>query len=433
MSNPVISVRGLGKRYRLGETFRGAAGYETLRDKIMEVLKAPLRKKERHDQRNGSSNSKYFWALKDISFDVEEGEILGIIGANGAGKTTLLKILTQITDPTEGEIRMRGRVASLLEVGTGFHPELTGKENVYMNGAILGMTRQEIKKKFDEIVSFAEVEKFIDTPVKRYSVGMRVRLAFSVAAHLEPEIMLIDEVLAVGDISFQKKCLGKMDNITKQGRTVLFVSHNMASIQSLCTRGLLLEAGKIKSIGKTEKVINDYINSSEEVRSVNLAERMDRKGNGAIRITKLELWDEKNEPIYVARTGQQLQIALGYKCNREIVNNVRISIALTTKLGQYLFVCNNEITESIFPYLKGEGFLVCSIPKLPLLPGFYSITIYCTANGVVADHVQEASEIPVEVGDFFGTGRLPPETRGHVCVPHSWRAVDFSGKVASSI
>ncbi len=260
METPVISVRGVSKRYILG----AMAGHDTLRDHLAHGASALLRAFRpgpRPDDKDKEADS--FWALKDVSFDLNQGEVLGVVGANGAGKSTLLKILSQITEPTEGEVRMRGRVASLLEVGTGFHPELSGRENVFLNGAVLGMSRKEIRAKFDEIVAFAEVEKFLDTPVKRYSSGMYVRLAFAVAAHLEPEILIVDEVLAVGDSAFQKKCLGKMSDVASAGRTVLFVSHNLSAVQRLCTAGLFLEKGRVQHVGKIETVLDAYQRSFE--------------------------------------------------------------------------------------------------------------------------------------------------------------------------
>jgi len=253
MSNSVIKVANLGKMYRIGQTIR----HDTIRDAITDFFT----KHFKHRKVDRKSHNEMIWALKDISFEVERGELIGIIGRNGSGKTTLLKILSRITEPTEGRAEIRGRVGSLLEVGTGFHPELTGRENIFLNGAILGMAKREIKKKFDEIVAFAEVEKFIDTPVKRYSSGMYVRLAFAVAAHLEPEILLMDEVLAVGDTVFQKKCLGKMGDVAKQGRTVLFVSHNMAAVTRICQRTILLDGGRILRDGSSPKVVSDYLKS----------------------------------------------------------------------------------------------------------------------------------------------------------------------------
>lgn len=260
MGDTVIGTENLGKLYRIGEQ-RG--GYKTLRETIVSTFSSPFRHLCRNPKskiRNRQSES--IWALKDISLEVKRGEVVGIIGRNGAGKTTLLKILSRITEPTEGWAEIRGRVGSLLEVGTGFHPELTGRENIYLNGAILGMKKAEIDRKFDEIVAFAEIEKFIDTPVKRYSSGMRVRLAFAVAAHLDPEILLVDEVLAVGDAAFQKKCLGKMGEVTKEGRTVLFVSHNMVAVQSLCSKVIWLDNGKIVEKGQPDSVVSSYLKTS---------------------------------------------------------------------------------------------------------------------------------------------------------------------------
>jgi lipopolysaccharide transport system ATP-binding protein len=253
----MIHIEGIGKRYRLGQTVR----HDTLREAIMHRTRFGRRSQPTAERRANED----FWALKDVSFDVAEGEVVGIIGRNGAGKSTLLKILSRITPPTEGRIHLRGRVASLLEVGTGFHPDLSGRENIYLNGAILGMQRQEIKRKFDEIVAFAEVEQFLDTPVKRYSSGMYVRLAFSVAAHLEPQILIVDEVLSVGDAEFQKKCLGKMGEVAKGGRTVLFVSHNMAAVQILTTRAVLLSGGRIVESAETEKVVSTYLQRSSDL------------------------------------------------------------------------------------------------------------------------------------------------------------------------
>ena len=264
MSNPIIKVNNLSKRYRIGAKEQG---YKTFREAIMEGITAPVRNlaKLRSLTRFKSGREEdMVWALKNVSFEVNEGELLGIIGRNGAGKTTILKVLSRITEPTTGSIGIHGRISSLLEVGTGFHPELTGRENIFLNGAILGMRRREIERKFDEIINFSEIEKFIDTPVKRYSSGMYVRLAFAVAAHLEPEILLVDEVLAVGDIAFQKKCLGRMGEVAKGGRTVLFVSHNMETIQKLCTRAILLHEGTVVMEGSTDEVISKYLGEKME-------------------------------------------------------------------------------------------------------------------------------------------------------------------------
>ena len=312
MSKPIIKINNLSKCYRIGTKERG---YKTFREAIIDGFSAPFRNLKQlqrltkfNNRGDNARNNDIFWALKDISFEIDEGEILGIIGKNGAGKSTLLKILSRITEPTGGIIEINGRVSSLLEVGTGFHPELTGRENIFLNGAILGMRKKEIEQKFDEIVNFAEIEKFLDTPVKRYSSGMYVRLAFAVAAHLEPEVLLVDEVLAVGDIAFQKKCLGKMEDVAKGGRTVLFVSHNMGAIRSLCNNVIWLDNGRIIKKGTTDEVVRDYEESQlkhldessyisernhEDVKHKSFyfshAEMMNKKGN----YTKLFKYNEK--------------------------------------------------------------------------------------------------------------------------------------------
>jgi lipopolysaccharide transport system ATP-binding protein len=309
MSNPVISVRGLGKKYKLGATL----SHDTFRDHLTYGVKSLWHRIRRNSQRSLAfdreslsnkegkalvtnneqritNNDSEIWALKDINFDVNQGEVIGIIGRNGAGKSTLLKVLSQITEPTEGEAHIRGRIASLLEVGTGFHPELTGRENIYLNGAILGMTRAEIKSKFDAIVAFAELEKFIDTPVKRYSSGMYVRLAFAVAAHLEPEILLVDEVLAVGDAEFQTKCLGKMGEVAKEGRTILFVSHNMQAVQSLCGTALQFEAGKIVALADSRTVVSHYLTGVGDKSSEISWQEDSAPGNDEIKLTAVRVF-----------------------------------------------------------------------------------------------------------------------------------------------
>lgn len=294
MSDPVIQVENLGKKYVIGHQQEGRSRYKALRDVLADGIRSvnPLKRKKGEDP-----TREEFWALKDISFEVKQGDRIGIIGRNGAGKSTLLKILSRITEPTEGRIKIKGRVASLLEVGTGFHPELTGRENIYLNGAILGMGRQEIRKKFDEIVAFAEVEKFLDTPVKRYSSGMYVRLAFAVAAHLEPEILVVDEVLAVGDSAFQKKCLGKMEDVaSNQGRTVLFVSHNMSAIQSLCESSLVLNSGRLVINQRTAQAVKIYLESSLGASTFTRPNR-EIKGRLALVSGRIQSYNDSNDSI----------------------------------------------------------------------------------------------------------------------------------------
>lgn len=301
MTQKAITVQNLYKQYKLGETIR----HDTFRDQIAALFSRSGKKP--------TSSEDNFWALEDISFELEQGEILGIVGKNGAGKSTLLKVLSRITSPTRGRIEIAGRVGSLLEVGTGFHPELTGRENIYMNAAILGMRRSEIRRKFDEIVDFAEVEKFIDTPIKRYSSGMVVRLAFAVAAHIEPEVLIVDEVLAVGDVRFQRKSLGKMSEVASEGRTVLFVSHNMEAIRRLCTRSILLEQGRVALDGTTHDVINRYLATNIEAQQAFIQLPEDPRGAGIGQALTLQFLDMNNRPCTVFQTGAQWRIVLEFE------------------------------------------------------------------------------------------------------------------------
>lgn len=420
MGNRAIKVGGLGKRYRIGERQK----YKTLRDVLTESLRAPARAAGRllRAQRDGTRVHSQFWALKDVSFEVAHGEVLGIIGRNGAGKSTLLKILSRITEPTEGKVRLRGRVGSLLEVGTGFHPELTGRENVYLNGAILGMTRAEIEHKFDEIVDFAEVEKFIDTPVKHYSSGMGVRLGFAVAAHLEPEILLVDEVLAVGDAAFQKKCLGKMGSVASGGRTILFVSHNMATIQALCPRTVLLDHGAIAGLGPTPSVIGQYIAMTDNLVETSLADRVDRSGNGLFRFTSIRFADDEGQILNMVPTGRTLNVHLDYTCRREMeLDSLRVSIGFRDRMGRFLFSCPSNVLPTPTGRLGRRGSLTCTIPRFPLPEGEYQFNLFAAIGNVVADWIQEAGLLRVEAGDFYGTGKLTPESRKGVLVDFDWR------------
>jgi lipopolysaccharide transport system ATP-binding protein len=331
MSDPIISVENLSKKYRLGQIGTGTLSNDM---KVWWALKRglpnPMLKIGQED--HGNRKDGEIWALRGVNFTVQPGEVLGIIGRNGAGKSTLLKILSRVTAPTEGRVKVRGRIASLLEVGTGFHPELTGRENIYLNGAILGMTKQEIDRKFDEIVDFAEIEQFIETPVKRYSSGMYVRLAFSVAAHLESEILLVDEVLAVGDLEFQKKCIGKMGDIaSEEGRTVLFVSHNMVSVRRLCERGILLNAGVIETMGPIDDTLNQYMSIKEKTQLQDLASRTDRSGNGKLRFTSIDVLDE-SKIKYNVKVGSPTSILIKYKGTAPL-RNVAFPSTLSTSMA----------------------------------------------------------------------------------------------------
>ncbi len=365
------------------------------------------------------------WALREINFEVKKGEVLGIIGKNGAGKSTLLKILSKVTAPTAGVIKTKGRIASLLEVGTGFHPELTGRQNIFLNGTILGMTKKEIEKTFDAIVDFSGVELYIDTPVKRYSSGMYVRLAFAVAAYLEPEILIVDEVLAVGDAEFQKKCLGRMKDVSeREGRTVLFVSHNMPAVTNLCTRVMVLQCGKIYFKGNTERGINAYLNSNEVIFHDALLQRNDRKGSGAVVCKNITFLNSKYEPVDAVVSGDELNIQIDYKAEREKVKYVLFRIQVLNNNHEIVFICNNEHSSELFPAIDSHGKAICTIPKLPLFGGVYylNIQIYSRESGLL-DEVEFAKELNVTDGDFFSSGKIPVIKKG-VLVSHTWRMVN---------
>lgn len=412
MNKPIIEVTNLSKKYTLGER----QPYYSFRDTISSILRTPFRKEKlQRDE---------FWALKDISFNVKEGDVVGVIGRNGAGKSTLLKILSQITPPTEGEISLRGRVASLLEVGTGFHPELTGRENIFLNGAILGMKRWEINNKFKDIVEFSEIEKFLDTPVKHYSSGMYMRLAFAIAAHLEPEILIVDEVLAVGDTQFQKKCLGKMDDISKKdGRTVLFVSHNMEAVKQLCSRTILLNNGQLEKIGNTNDVIEEYLKDTTQ-KIVPLSERKDRKGDGKIFFTKIETATDNRNKKYIF-TGKPFSIKLYYKLSAgiRIIKNLAISLTVNDLLGNHLLAFWTETSGSNFVIDKKEGIIECKIDYCPLLFGQYYINIYSTVNGVESDYLIKAETITVDDQEYFKNGRRDDEKHPKYVVNHHWESL----------
>jgi len=419
MSAPVIQVENLGKSYRLRHEQQER--YVALRDVMARKIKGILNPKSSIQNPKSVED---FWALKEVSFDVQRGDVLGIIGRNGAGKSTLLKLLSRITEPTTGRIRIRGAVASLLEVGTGFHPELTGRENIYLNGAILGMTREEIRRKFDEIVAFAEVERFLDTPVKRYSSGMSVRLAFAVAAHLEPEILVVDEVLAVGDAAFQKRCMGKMGEVAKnEGRTVLFVSHQMAAVENLCKTGILLERGRIVEKGAAGDVIRKYITGLSKLAEISLADRTDRKGSGEIRFTSVTLQNEKREAINSFTSGGKSIFVMKYEnFSGQDLRQLDVEVRLETYRGHRLILLKSELCGDGFQFIpKDNDTIEIHIDKLPLAPGRYTTTLFSTLKGDIVDWVKEAWFFDVEPGDFYGTGRLPPEEEGLILTPHHFQ------------
>ena len=413
MSDIAVRVENLSKRYRIGGP---QARYKTLRESLVDMAAAPARRLRRLGQ--PSPDNETIWALKDVSFEVEHGEVLGIIGRNGSGKTTLLKLLSRITEPTEGYAEIKGRVGSLLEVGTGFHPELTGRENIYLNGAILGMKRAEIDQKFDEIVAFSEIEKFLDTPVKRYSSGMYVRLAFAVAAHLEPEILLVDEVLAVGDAAFQKKCLGKMGDVAHEGRTVLFVSHNMAAISGLCERALLLENGQNSAEGAVHDVVSRYGTLLQGTRGGDLSSVRDRGGSGAVRMSGIRWVDVRGNELSVLQSGQALALEIAYSAGRPILN-LSFLVGIYDLMSRRVLFLDSLESGGLPQTLPAKGLVRCIIEKLPLPPGIYHANLAALVGGELADHITHAAEVQVIAGDFYGTGILKPHERACLLM-HRW-------------
>jgi lipopolysaccharide transport system ATP-binding protein len=412
-----IRVKKLGKRYKLGQQ---TSGYKTLGETITRAVKSPFQHLQ-HEELEEKKEAGTFWALKDISFEVKKGEVLGIIGKNGAGKSTLLKILSRITAPTEGTVEINGRVGSLLEVGTGFHPELTGRENVFLSGSIMGMKKAEIEEKFDQIVNFAEIEKFLDTPVKRYSSGMYVRLAFAVAAHLEPEILIVDEVLAVGDAEFQKKCLGKMGDVASEGRTVLFVSHNLGAVQNLCQKGIVLEHGMVKFIGSVPDSIATY-QMSYANSAGSLEDRTDRMGSGEIRVTAIELRNLNGHIIDTVSCDDTFDVFLYYKVKPGFENcKPIVSISVKTPLEVPIFLIHNRMTGDILEKLPQKGAFVCRISNLPLVPSSYKLDYSVMNSGNFIDGLNAAADLDVTSGDIYGTGEVPPPSHGLCFVKGHWR------------
>jgi lipopolysaccharide transport system ATP-binding protein len=403
MSDTIIRVENLSKKYILGHQ---EEGYKTFSGAMAGAGKSLVNIFNPQARKEKKSGKDEFWALNDVSFEIKQGDCVGIVGRNGAGKSTLLKVLSRITEPTSGSIRIKGRVASLLEVGTGFHPELTGRENIFLNGAILGMAKVEIQRKFDEIVDFAEVEKFLDTPVKRYSSGMYVRLAFAVAAHLEPEILIVDEVLAVGDAQFQKKCLGKMGDVsTKEGRTVLFVSHNMAAVQTLCKKAVALKAGKVSAIGNVEEVMNDYLN--------NHSNKQDEHTINCQKPVNALLWIESAKIVCDGKPGNQFM--MGESLSLEIVfksetpiREPKIGFVINSVHGEPLLNVNNryQVSECFnIPVIQGK--ITCQAGVLPLVEGNYSISLFL--GDVKRDYhcIEHAFHFEIIGRDIWGNGQIP--------------------------
>lgn len=415
MSQTVIAVQQLSKAYELGKIGTGTISRDIermVRTRVFGQEDPFLKIGERND-RSVKGDSPIVWSLRDLDFNIQQGEAVGIIGKNGAGKSTLLKLLSRVTAPTTGSIKIKGRISSLLEVGTGFHPELSGRENIFLNGAILGMRKREIAKKLDEIIAFSGVERYVDTPVKRYSSGMYVRLAFAVAAHLESEILIFDEVLAVGDAEFQNKCLGKMGDISKgEGRTVLFVSHNMAAVQNLCNRGIVLDRGQISYQGAIDGAIQTYL--SQNAYSENIAEITDRKGNGRIRVIGAQVY--KEQPGIQAQTGGPCTIEFQlHNPERIPLSEVQFDIRIDDQMGQRLLWLSNSLIVGLS--VGDEQKIRFQLPALPLNQGMYHVTIHAAQANEVFDWVQNAFRFEVSDGDYYGTGKKVPPQQSKVLIP----------------
>jgi lipopolysaccharide transport system ATP-binding protein len=413
MSTSAIRIENLGKKYLLGETHE-----HSLRERLATLF--------RHQPQAGAA--KEFWALRNIDLELEEGAALGIIGGNGAGKSTLLKVLSRITPPTTGRAVVRGRLASLLEVGTGFHPELTGRENVFLNGTILGMRKAEVARKFDEIVAFAGVEQFIDTPVKRYSSGMYVRLAFAVAAHLEPDVLIVDEVLAVGDVGFQKRCLGKMGDVAREGRTVLFVSHNMAAVQKLCAKAVWLDHGQVRMQGDAESVIADYVRASvdQDDRRLGLPPgvlyRDLAASNAADAIVdSIEMLDDSGQPLSSLRTWDAVRLRIGFRAAKAF-RSFSAVLKISTPEGVPLVLTSTTPDQTLpFPVAPGRHVVECRFERFPLSAGEYVVGAGLAIPGV--EYVwRNESLAPLQVAarDVYGSALPPSANRYLVASEHRW-------------
>jgi len=416
----VISTEGLSKRYRLGELNRRYL-FRDINSFFARCLGQPDPNAE-VDARVTHTREGIIWALKDVDMEVKDGDVVGIIGRNGSGKSTLLKILSRITSPTEGTARIKGRVASLLEVGTGFHQELTGRDNVYLNGSILGMPKEMIRAKFDEIVAFSGVEEYIDTPVKRYSSGMSVRLAFAVAAHLEPDILIVDEVLAVGDAEFQKKCLGKMGEAVKGGRTILFVSHNAGAVESLCTKGIVLDNGKVAFTGTQTDAIQFY-SASTERQNEPLSKRNDRKGSGEVYAVGIRLKDKTGREVHSHVPGESLIVEMDYENPHDLkFPNILLGIVIKSHFDVPIFTISNYVTgDSVGRNLRTSGKFLCEIKDLALMPGLYHLDYYIKTQPKGAkslDEVNGAVHFTVMETNYYRSGRMPGN--GIMLAPTKW-------------
>lgn len=422
MQPVVISVSGISKRYSKRDP-----GNWSLRKFIRASLGAAYRWLRRRPPAASAKQDDDFWALKDISFEVRRGDRIGIIGRNGAGKSTLLKIMSRLVYPTEGEIRIRGRVTSLLEVGTGFNMNLSGRDNIYLNASLYGLERADIDAIFDAIVEFSGVGEFLDMPVKHYSSGMYMRLAFSVAAHLDPDILLMDEVLAVGDLAFQQKCLQRVENLASEGRTIIFVSHSMGDIARFCDHLIWIDQGRIRFSGEVVAGIAMFQESLAPQQSAKLNDRTDRLGTGIARLTSLQLMDANKAPIASIKTGDEIYLAIDYSfakaINRE-VKDVFINVVVENDKRQRLFGFPSEVLAIDLSGLALDGTFMCHVKCLPLVPGTYYLTAALLIDRQLVDKVVDVATLTVLEGDFYGTGRLPLRSFGEVCLDFSWMLLD---------
>jgi lipopolysaccharide transport system ATP-binding protein len=419
MGDTVIEIDQLSKRYRLG-VIGGKRFVDDVNRQWAKLRGRPDPLAKVVTKGNGTDASEEIWALNNVSFEVKRGEVLGIIGRNGAGKSTLLKLLSRVTAPTSGEVRVKGRIASLLEVGTGFHPELTGRENIYLNGAILGMTKNEIRRRFDEIVAFSEVEKFIDTPVKRYSSGMYVRLAFAVAAHLEPEILVVDEVLAVGDASFQEKCLGKMQKVAGEGRTVLLVSHNMSTIQQLCKRCILFRQGKIAGAGAPTEVVSDYLSDSRPGSDLDIRDWKDRKNSGDARLTRLQMTNDAGETTATFAFGDSITFQLEADVYRTLTDPC-FGVIIHTASGEPLLDLRSSHVGMRMGRVDGTVRIEVRLEAPGLYPGRYFLSPWITAAKQDVDFPRLCGSLKILPGPgHAGDLKLDPQW-GKYYVPSDWR------------
>jgi homopolymeric O-antigen transport system ATP-binding protein len=414
----ILKVENISKQYRLGTVGTGTIADDLTRWwHLVRGKEDPFLKIGDTNARDKKGDSNYVWSLRDINFDVYKGDVIGIIGKNGAGKSTLLKILSRVTTPTTGSIKSNGRIASLLEVGTGFHPELTGRENIFLNGAILGMTKAEIKSKLDEIIEFSGCERYIDTPTKRYSSGMTVRLAFAVAAFLEPDILIVDEVLAVGDAEFQKKAIGKMKDISSgdNGRTVLFVSHNMAAVQNLCPKSILLQNGEVVKIGETNDVISYYL-AHQNKTSKSFSEIENRQGNGSLKFIEGNI-KGNNTDNNLIETFKELKIELKYKLNiTDPITHYKIEVGINNYLGDRVAWVSSETINNTFDI--NNNIITFLIKNFPLGPGDYNCNIYCEINNDNADWLTNTLPFTVCEKDYYNTGKVIPSNQGSILLDY---------------